>query len=111
VRGAPQLPAHGHRCWHLDPQGTFTPALTHIHSMRPPVSSAWGGMWRGWFSRESVVWRAQAIVDKNARIGMDCQIINKEGVMEANKEAEGYFIKDGIITICKDATIQAGTII
>jgi glucose-1-phosphate adenylyltransferase len=56
-------------------------------------------------------WIRKAIVDKNARIGMDCQIINKEGVMEANKEAEGYFIKDGIITICKDATIQAGTII
>ena len=54
---------------------------------------------------------AQAIVDKNARIGMDCQIINKEGVMEAAKEDQGYFIKDGIITICKDATIQAGTII
>jgi len=53
----------------------------------------------------------KAIVDKNARIGMDCQIINKEGVMEAAKEDQGYFIKDGIITICKDATIQAGTII
>eukprot|EP00238_Polyblepharides_amylifera_P004644 CAMPEP_0196583516 /NCGR_PEP_ID=MMETSP1081-20130531/43877_1 /TAXON_ID=36882 /ORGANISM="Pyramimonas amylifera, Strain CCMP720" /LENGTH=457 /DNA_ID=CAMNT_0041904435 /DNA_START=204 /DNA_END=1577 /DNA_ORIENTATION=+ len=53
----------------------------------------------------------KAIIDKNARIGMDCQIINKEGVQEASKESEGYFIKDGIITVCKDAEISPGTII
>ena len=31
--------------------------------------------------------------------------------MEASHESEGYFIKDGIITIVKDAVISAGTII
>lgn len=35
----------------------------------------------------------KAIVDKNARIGMDCQIINKDGVMEANREEQFYVIK------------------
>jgi len=53
----------------------------------------------------------KAIVDKNARIGMDCQIINKEGVSEASKEEQGFIIKDGIVTIVKDANISPGTII
>jgi glucose-1-phosphate adenylyltransferase len=53
----------------------------------------------------------KAIVDKNARIGMDCQIINKDNVMEKNAEADGYIIRDGIIVIIKDAIIPAGTII
>lgn len=35
----------------------------------------------------------KAIVDKNARIGMDCQIVNKDGVMEANREEQFYVIK------------------
>jgi glucose-1-phosphate adenylyltransferase len=53
----------------------------------------------------------KAIIDKNARIGEGCQIINKEGVMEANREEDGWIIKDGIIVVCKDSTIAPGTII
>ena len=53
----------------------------------------------------------RAIVDKNARIGMDCQIINKDNVQEANCEEQGYIIKDGIIVIIKDSIIPNGTII
>eukprot|EP00897_Mesotaenium_endlicherianum_P008193 jgi/Mesen1/7401/ME000388S06620 len=53
----------------------------------------------------------RAIVDKNARIGRNVQIINKDGVDEANREDAGYFIKNGIITIIKDACIESGTII
>jgi len=52
-----------------------------------------------------------AIIDKNARIGENCQIINKDGVKEANHEEAGYVIKDGIIVIIKDAVIPSGTII
>eukprot|EP00239_Pterosperma_sp_CCMP1384_P007220 CAMPEP_0197848522 /NCGR_PEP_ID=MMETSP1438-20131217/8989_1 /TAXON_ID=1461541 /ORGANISM="Pterosperma sp., Strain CCMP1384" /LENGTH=502 /DNA_ID=CAMNT_0043460809 /DNA_START=81 /DNA_END=1589 /DNA_ORIENTATION=+ len=52
-----------------------------------------------------------AIIDKNARIGSNCQIINAKGLTEAFCEDEGYIIKDGIITIIKDATIEDGTII
>ena len=33
------------------------------------------------------------IVDKNARIGSDVQIVNKEGVQESNREDDGYVIK------------------
>lgn len=53
----------------------------------------------------------RAIIDKNARIGSRSQIINKEGVKEANKEASGWVIKDGIVVIVKDSNIPAGTII
>jgi glucose-1-phosphate adenylyltransferase len=53
----------------------------------------------------------KAIIDKNARIGANCQIINKDNVQEANHEGEGYIIKDGIVVVCKDAIIPDGTII
>lgn len=53
----------------------------------------------------------RAIIDKNARIGENCQIINKDGVKEANREDQGYVIKDGIIVVIKDAVIASGTII
>ncbi|KAG2448228.1 hypothetical protein HYH02_006813 [Chlamydomonas schloesseri] len=53
----------------------------------------------------------KAIVDKNARIGPKCQIINKDGVKEANREEQGFVIKDGIVVVIKDSHIPAGTII
>jgi glucose-1-phosphate adenylyltransferase len=53
----------------------------------------------------------KAIVDKNARIGMDCQIVNKDGVMDKDCEDQGYIIRDGIIVIIKDAVIPNGTVI
>ena len=53
----------------------------------------------------------RSIVDKNARIGSNVQIINKDGVKEANRENEGWVIKDGITIIIKDSTIPDGTII
>jgi glucose-1-phosphate adenylyltransferase len=43
----------------------------------------------------------RAIIDKNARIGPRCQIINKEGVKEANQESRGWMIRDGIIVVIK----------
>ncbi|GAB4822316.1 hypothetical protein N2152v2_009362 [Parachlorella kessleri] len=52
-----------------------------------------------------------AIVDKNARIGRYCRIVNAEGVQEATHEDEGYVIRDGIVVIIKDSTIPDGTVI
>ncbi|MCB9898170.1 MAG: glucose-1-phosphate adenylyltransferase [Planctomycetes bacterium] len=50
-----------------------------------------------------------AIVDKNARIGRDVQIVNER----ARDEAVGsnYYIRDGIVIIPKDAVIPDGTVI
>jgi len=39
------------------------------------------------------------IVDKNARIGSDVQIVNKEGVQESNREDDGYVIKASALRI------------
>ncbi len=48
-----------------------------------------------------------AIIDKNARVGPRCQLINKGGVQEAMKEDQGFVIRDGIIVIVKDRCVCA----
>ncbi|KAJ7550621.1 hypothetical protein O6H91_07G109700 [Diphasiastrum complanatum] len=53
----------------------------------------------------------RAIVDKNARIGENVQIINKDDVQEAARETDGFFIKGGIVTIIKDAVLPNGFVI
>ncbi len=53
----------------------------------------------------------RAIVDKNACIGCDVQIINKDRVEEAEREDLGFYIRNGIIVIFKNATIPDGTVI
>lgn len=53
----------------------------------------------------------RAIVDKNARIGSNVQIINKDNVQEAERESQGFFIRNGIVVVIKGAKIPDGTII
>lgn len=53
----------------------------------------------------------QAIVDKNARIGRNVQIVNKERVEEAEREEEGFYIRSGIVVVLKNATIADETVI
>jgi glucose-1-phosphate adenylyltransferase len=53
----------------------------------------------------------RAIVDKNAHIGCDVQIINKDRVEEANRENQGFYIRSGIVVVLKNAVIPDGTII
>lgn len=53
----------------------------------------------------------KAIVDKNARIGRNVQIINKDRVQESQKEDEGFYIRNGIVVILKNAVIKDGVII
>jgi glucose-1-phosphate adenylyltransferase len=48
-----------------------------------------------------------AIVDKNARIGQNCQIAMREG-LEPNCDINGVYIRDGIICIPKDAILPSG---
>ncbi|XP_042497683.1 glucose-1-phosphate adenylyltransferase large subunit 1-like [Macadamia integrifolia] len=51
------------------------------------------------------------IIDKNAKIGRDVVIANKDGVQEADRPNEGFYIRSGITVIMKNATIADGTII
>jgi glucose-1-phosphate adenylyltransferase len=53
----------------------------------------------------------RAIIDKNARIGHDVKIINKDNVQEANRESQGFYIRSGIVVVLKNAVIPDGMII
>ncbi|MEY3305523.1 MAG: glucose-1-phosphate adenylyltransferase [Pseudanabaena sp.] len=52
-----------------------------------------------------------AIIDKNARIGKNVQIINKDRVQDVNREEQGYCICNGIVVVVKNAVIPDNTII
>ncbi|CAD5172874.1 unnamed protein product [Musa acuminata subsp. malaccensis] len=51
------------------------------------------------------------IIDMNARIGKNVVIANKDGVQEADRPSEGFYIRFGITIIMKNATIKDGTVI
>jgi len=53
----------------------------------------------------------RAIVDKNARIGRNVRIVNKDRVEEASREDLGFVIRSGIVVIIKNATIPDGMVI
>ncbi|MFH7024668.1 MAG: glucose-1-phosphate adenylyltransferase [Heteroscytonema crispum UTEX LB 1556] len=53
----------------------------------------------------------RAIVDKNAQIGHNVKIINKDNVQEAERESQGFYIRSGIVVVLKNAVISDGTII
>jgi glucose-1-phosphate adenylyltransferase len=54
---------------------------------------------------------SRAIVDKNACIGKNVQILNKDRIEEAEQEDLGFYIRSGIVVILKNAIIPDGTII
>ncbi|WP_373480809.1 glucose-1-phosphate adenylyltransferase [Geminocystis sp.] len=53
----------------------------------------------------------RAIIDKNARIGQNVIITNKDRVEEANREDEGFLIRSGIVVVIKNALIPDHTVI
>ncbi len=53
----------------------------------------------------------RTIIDKNACIGRNVQIINKDRVEEADREDLGFIIRSGIVVILKGATIPDNTVI
>ena len=53
----------------------------------------------------------RAILDKNTRIGDNVVIINKDRVEEADKPELGFYIRNGIVVVVKNATIANGTVI
>ena len=50
-----------------------------------------------------------AIVDLNARIGRNCRLVNDKGLTEA--EGEGWFIREGVVVVEKNARVPDGTVI
>jgi glucose-1-phosphate adenylyltransferase len=53
----------------------------------------------------------RAIIDKNARIGNNVQLVNKDNVETSDGENGCYYIREGIIIVPKNATIADGTIV
>jgi len=53
----------------------------------------------------------RAIIDKNARIGCDVHIINKDRIQEAEREEQGFYIRSGITVVLKNALIPDGMVI
>lgn len=51
------------------------------------------------------------IIDKNAKIGKDVTIMNKDGVQESERPQEGFYIRGGLTIILEKATIPDGTVI
>ena len=53
----------------------------------------------------------RAILDKNARIGDNVTIVNKDNVEEADRPELGFYIRNGIVFVVKNATIPDNTVI
>ena len=51
----------------------------------------------------------RVIVDKNARIGDGCRLVNEKNV--ENADGNGYYIRGGIIVVPKGGVIPAGTVV
>ena len=50
-----------------------------------------------------------AIIDKNARIGSNC-VVSPAG-KEENMDGDGFYVRDGIVIIPKNAVIPDNTVI
>jgi glucose-1-phosphate adenylyltransferase len=50
-----------------------------------------------------------AIIDKNARIGAKVRIVNAEG--RGHADGDGWYIRDGIVVVPRNAVIPEGTVI
>lgn len=53
----------------------------------------------------------RAIIDKNAHIGCDVQIVNKDRIEDTDREHLGFIIRSGIVVVVKNAIIPDGMII
>jgi len=53
----------------------------------------------------------KCIIDKNARIGKNVTISNAEGVEEADRTSEGFYIRSGITVVLKNSIIADGLVI
>uniref|UniRef100_A0A1D1XTJ4 Glucose-1-phosphate adenylyltransferase n=1 Tax=Anthurium amnicola TaxID=1678845 RepID=A0A1D1XTJ4_9ARAE len=59
--------------------------------------------------QQTKIWNC--IIDKNAKIGKNVVIMNEDGVQEADRPSEGFYIRSGITVIQKNTIIKDGTVI
>lgn len=77
-----------------------------IEEMRDDLKRGWPRVGIG---EGSVIKRA--IIDKNARIGAGCKLVNEGGVVQSDSADGSYFIRDSIIIVPKNGVIGDGTVI
>ncbi|XP_030536113.1 glucose-1-phosphate adenylyltransferase large subunit 3, chloroplastic/amyloplastic [Rhodamnia argentea] len=53
----------------------------------------------------------ECIIDKNARIGKNVVIANSEGIQEADRSSEGFYIRSGVTVTLRNTTIPDGFVI
>ena len=53
----------------------------------------------------------RAILDKNARVGRNVTIVNKDNVEDADQPEHGFYICNGIVVVVKNASIADGMVI
>ena len=53
----------------------------------------------------------RAILDKNARIGDNVTVVNKDNVEEADRPELGFYIRNGIVVVVKNASIPDHSVI
>lgn len=53
----------------------------------------------------------RAILDKNARIGQNVTIVNKDHIEEADRPEHNFYIRNGIVVVVKNGTIADGMVI
>ncbi|MCA1625694.1 MAG: glucose-1-phosphate adenylyltransferase [Acidobacteria bacterium] len=53
----------------------------------------------------------RAIIDKNARIGKNVRLVNKDNIETRDGENGSYFIREGIIIVPKNAIVKDGTVV
>ncbi|XAR61736.1 Glucose-1-phosphate adenylyltransferase [Bertholletia excelsa] len=94
---------------HVELQDTMMMGADYYQTEAEIVSALAGGKVPIGIGQNTKV--RNCIIDKNASIGKDVIITNKDGVEESDRPEEGFYIRSGITVILKNATIKDGTVI
>ena len=90
-------------------EDTYLMGADFYQTVEEMISDAAAGVPRIGVGEGTIIRRA--IVDKNARIGANCRLVNAANVENADNEEAGYYIRDRIVIVPKNATVRDGTVV
>lgn len=90
-------------------ENTYLMGADYYQNVEEMRAEAASGQPRIGIGHDTIIRRA--IIDKNARIGSGCRLVNQSNVQHADNEETGYYIRDGIIIVPKNATVRDGTVV
>jgi glucose-1-phosphate adenylyltransferase len=88
---------------------TYLMGADFYQTVEEVLKDAAAGLPRIGIGENTVIRRA--IVDKNARIGANCRLLNEANIENADHAEAGYYIRDRIIIVSKNATVKDGTVV